>query len=372
MRRIVFTGGGTGGHIIPNIALINKLKEKYPDISILYIGSKKGPESKMIPKINIAYKGISTGKLRRYFSFKNFTDLFRVPIGMAQAFSVLRAFKPQVVFSKGGYVSIPVMFAARLLKIPTILHESDITPGLANKVSAKKVSVLCLAHHESQRYFMKHKNKIVTGNPVRESVFQGNSEQAYKITGFSKDIPTILIMGGSQGAKHINEDISLAANELTQHYQIIHIAGHGKLQPALPILEEYRSRYKAYEYIDEQLPDFYQITDLVIARSGANTLAEIDALKIPAILIPIGSSASRGEQLLNAFAYQEKHDGTIVIEDELLTYKSLIHAISKILPWDKYKRIEKEIPKESQGVKNIIEVLDRYLGDACIAKDQKC
>jgi len=326
----------------------------------------------MIPKINVAYKGIATGKMRRYFSFKNFTDLFRVPVGIAQAFSALRAFKPQVVFSKGGYVSIPVMFAARLLKIPTIMHESDITPGLANKVSAKKASVLCLAHHESQRYFMKHKNKIVTGNPVRESIFQGKSEHAYKLTGFSKDIPIILVMGGSQGAKHINEDISLAANELAHHYQIIHITGYGKLQPALPLPEEYHSRYKAYEYIDEQLPDFYRITDLVIARSGANTLAEIEALKIPAILIPIGSSASRGEQLLNAFAYQEKHEGTIVIEDELLTYKNLIRAIGKILPWDKYKRVEKEIPNESQGVKNIIEVLDRYLGDACITEEKKC
>jgi UDP-N-acetylglucosamine--N-acetylmuramyl-(pentapeptide) pyrophosphoryl-undecaprenol N-acetylglucosamine transferase len=326
----------------------------------------------MIPKINIAYKGISTGKLRRYFSFENFTDLFRVPIGIAQAFSILRAFKPQVVFSKGGYVSIPVMFAARLLKIPIVLHESDITPGLATKIGAKNASILCLAHHESQRYFIKHKNKIVTGNPVRETIFQGKKEQAYKLTGFSKDIPTILVMGGSQGAKHINEDISLAANKLTQHYQIIHIAGHGKLPNALSISEEYKSRYKVYEYVDEQLPHFYQITDLAIARSGANTLAEIDALKIPAILIPIGSNASRGEQLLNAFAYQEKHEETLVIEDELLTYKNLTHAIGKILPWDKYKQIEKEIPKESQGVKNIIAVLDGYLGDACITKEQKC
>lgn len=321
--------------------------------------------------MNIAYKSIATGKFRRYFSWKNFVDIFKIPFGVIQAFSILRAFKPHVVFSKGGYVSIPVMFAAKFLKIPTILHESDITPGLANRVCAKKASVLCLSHYESQRHFTNHKNKVVTGNPVRESILQGDKEKAYKLTGFSKDIPTILIMGGSQGAKHINEEISLAANEIAAHYQIIHITGKGKLPEALPISEKYHLRYKAYEYIDEQLPHFYQITDLIIARSGANTLAEADALQIPAILIPIGSNASRGEQLLNAFAYQESHDGTVVIEDELLTYKGLIHAINKILPWENYAQVDKEIKKESQGVKNILQVLDGYLGDSCLAKEQK-
>lgn len=326
----------------------------------------------MIPKLNIAYKSISTGKLRRYFSWENFVDIFKIPVGIVQSFSILRAFKPHVVFSKGGYVSIPVMFAARLLKIPTILHESDITPGLANRMGAKKANVLCLSHYESQRYFTKHTNKVVTGNPVRESILHGDKEMAYRLTGFLPNIPTILIMGGSQGATHINEEISLAANELAMHYQIIHITGQGKLPEAIPISEKFRSRYKAYEYVDEQLPHFYQITDLVIARSGANTLAEIDALKIPAILIPIGSNASRGEQLLNAFAHQENHDGTIVIEDELLTYKSLIHAINKILPWENYVQKEREIPKESRGVNNILRVLDGYLGDSCLAKEQKC
>lgn len=326
----------------------------------------------MIPKMNIAYKGIPTGKLRRYFSWENFTDFFKIPFGVAQAFSILRAFKPHVVFSKGGYVSMPVMFAARMLKIPIILHESDVTPGLANKIGAKRATVLCLAHYESQRYFTKHKNKVVTGNPVREIIFHGDREKGYKLTGFSKDFPTILIMGGSQGAKHINEEVSLAANELAQYYQIIHITGQGKLPEAIPISESCRARYKAYEYVDEQLAHFYQITDLVVARSGANTLAEIDALKIPAILIPISSDASRGEQLLNAFAYQEGHDGTIVIEDELLTYKGLIKAIKKAMPWENYKPSEREMPKESQGINNIIRILDGYLGDTCIAKEKAC
>ncbi len=326
----------------------------------------------MIPKMNIAYKNISTGKLRRYFSWENFVDIFKIPFGIFQAFNILRAFKPHVVFSKGGYVSVPVMLAARLLKIPTVLHESDITPGLANRICAKRASVLCLSHFESQKYFMNHKHKVVTGNPVRESILHGDREKAYKSTGFSSNMPTILIMGGSQGAKHINKEISLAANELTNKYQILHITGKGKSQNAIPICDDCKSNYKVYEYVDEQLPHFYQITDLVIARSGANTLAEIDALQIPAILIPIGKSASRGEQLLNAFAYQESHDETIVIEDELLSYKSLMNAIRKILPSENFTVSNKEVPKESKGVKRILDVLDGYLGDSCLAEEQKC
>jgi len=315
----------------------------------------------MIPKKNITYKSIATGKLRRYFSFKNFIDIFKIPFGTIQAFSILKSFKPHVVFSKGGYVSVPVMFAAQLLKIPTIMHESDITPGLANRICAKRATILCLSHYNSQKYFIKHKNKVVTGNPVRESIFHGNKKHAYHLTGFNQNTPTILIMGGSQGAQHINEEISLAINKLSQHYQLIHITGKGKLPKTIRISEKYRSRYKTYEYVNEELPDFYQITDLVIARSGANTLAELDALKIPAILIPINKNASRGEQLLNAFTYQKKHNQTIVIEDESLTYKGLIAAINKVLPWQHYTTKNKEIPKDSLGVKNILEVLDRYL-----------
>ena len=326
----------------------------------------------MIPKINIAYKNISTGKLRRYFSLENFVDIFRIPWGIVQSFIILKKFKPHVIFSKGGYVSVPVMLAARLLKIQTILHESDITPGLANRICAKKASILCLSHYESQKYFLHHKHKVVTGNPVRESILHGNTDTAYHLTGFNPDIPTILIMGGSQGAKHINEETSLAANELTKHYQIIHITGKGKLPDAIPLSEKYRARYKAYEYVDEQLPHFYQITDLVIARSGANTLAEIDALGIPAILIPIGKNASRGEQLLNAFAYQENHDKTIVIEDELLNYKNLINAITKILPWENYTKKDKKAPLESEGTNKILHILDGYLGDTCVTENQKC
>lgn len=372
MRRIVFTGGGTGGHIIPNIALIKKIRQKYPDIRILYLGSKQGPEARMIPPMNIPFKSVATGKLRRYFSLQNIIDIFKIPFGILQSFIALKRFKPHAVFSKGGYVSVPVMIAARMLKIPTILHESDITPGLANRLCAKRASVLCLSHFESQRFFTHHKNKVVTGNPVRERILNGDKEKAYVATGFSKHIPTILVMGGSQGARHINKEIALAANELAKHYQIIHITGKGKLPEALPISEQYRSRYKAYEYVDKNLPHFYAITDVIIARSGANTLAEIDALNIPAILIPIGKNASRGEQLLNAFAYQESHEDTLVIEDELLTYRKLIKAIKTILPWDSFESSQRKHNAHSKGTEKILHVLDNYLGDSCLSKEQKC
>ncbi len=325
----------------------------------------------MIPPMNIPFKSVATGKLRRYFSIQNFIDIFKIPFGIIQSFIALKRFKPHAVFSKGGYVSVPVMIAARMLKIPTILHESDITPGLANRLCAKHASVLCLAHFESQQYFTHHKNKVVTGNPVRGSILDGNKDKAYSITGFSKDLPTLLIMGGSQGAKHINKEISLAANELAEHYQIIHITGKGNLPEALPLSEKYRPRYKAYEYVDEQLPHFYAITNVIIARSGANTLAEIDALNIPAILIPIGKNASRGEQLLNAFTYQESHEGTLVIEDEMLTYRKLIKAVHEILPWDSFIPNHIETKKHSKGTEQILSVLDNYLGDSCLSKEQK-
>lgn len=328
----------------------------------MYIGSKKGPEAEVIPKIDVAFKSVPTGKLRRYFSLENFTDLFRIPWGIFKAFTILKKYKPQVIFSKGGYVSIPVIYAAHLQKIPVILHESDVSPGLANKITAKKASILCLAYFETQQYFPRNQRKVVTGNPVREKVLKGNPENAYKITDFKKDIPVILVMGGSQGAKHLNEELSLAANELAQHYQIIHICGVGKIPEEIPILEKYRHNYQPYEYVTDQLADFYSIADLVISRAGANSLAEIEAWGIPSILIPIAKAASRGEQMKNALVFQKKYPETRVIEDELLSYRSLIQIIHQIVPYESFVKKEKEPSKSDEATKKILEVLDGYLG----------
>jgi len=291
-----------------------------------------------------------------------------VPWGIFQAYKILKKFKPNVVFSKGGFVSIPVVYAAKFLKLPIVLHESDVTPGLANKLAAKKANILCLAHFESQRYFSSKINKIVTGNPIRKFVLNGKKENGYKQTGFDKKSPVIIVMGGSSGAQHINDEIALAVNELVQNYQILHICGSGKTEKAIPLSEKNRFRYRVYEYVEDELPDFYAIADLIITRAGANSLAEIEALDIPAIIIPIGKAASRGDQIMNAFLYQEKHPETKVIEDELLSYKSLIHLIKVMIPYDNFIKKGKSIPKDSEAVTNIIEVLNQFLGETCIVK----
>jgi UDP-N-acetylglucosamine--N-acetylmuramyl-(pentapeptide) pyrophosphoryl-undecaprenol N-acetylglucosamine transferase len=347
MTRIVFTGGGTAGHITPNIALIQKIKEKHPDYQILYIGSKKGPEATMIPEIDVDFKGIYTGKLRRYFSWQNFIDFFRIPIGVIQSFFILRKFKPKVVFSKGGYVSIPVTYAASWLKIPIILHESDVLPGLANSMAAKKASVVCMAFDECKVNFPKDVKKVLTGNPIREYLLKGSPEKAYKMTDFSKDKPVILVMGGSQGAKNINEALINALPKIDS--QVIHITGKGKK------IRDNSENYKSFEYLNKELADIYSITDLVVCRSGANSLAEIEAIGIPAILIPIGRSASRGEQTLNAIAYKKVHPDTIIINDEDLTPGKLGNAVSELANKNTKKHYE------NYALNRVIEVIENYV-----------
>jgi len=332
---------------------------------MLYIGSRHGPEEKLIKRIGINFQSILTGKYRRYFSFSNFIDFFKVPWGMFQAYKILKKFRPNVVFSKGGFVSIPVVYAAKFLKLPIVIHESDVTPGLANKLASKKANILCLAHFESQRYFRSKINKVVTGNPIREMVLKGDKERGYQITGFNNKSPVILVMGGSSGAQHINDEMALAINDLVPDYQVLHICGKGKTEKAIPLSENNRFKYRIYEYVEDELPDFYAISDLVITRAGANSLAEIEALNIPVIIIPIGKAASRGDQIMNAFLYQEKHPDTKVIEDELLSYKALIHLINVMVPFDKYVKKERKFHNTSDAVTNIINVLDQYLGESC-------
>lgn len=335
---------------MPNIALIQNLKIKHPDAEILYIGSSKGPEAKMIPEIGITFKGVMTGKFRRYFSFQNFIDILRIPIGTIQAFFSLRKFKPQVVFSKGGYVGIPVVYAAHFLKIPIILHESDVSPGLANKIAAKKASLICLSYLESKEYFYEEVKMVFTGNPVREFIYNGSAEKGYKSTGFSNAKPIILVMGGSQGAQHINETITECVEKLDA--QIIHITGQGKQTDLI------NPKYKQFEYVNQELPDLYKISNVIVSRSGANSLAEISALGIPAVLIPIGQAASRGEQTLNAEAFKNAIPETVIIHDEDLNAASLLNALSQLIN-TKVKSLSR-----NNASNKIIEAIENMLVEA--------
>lgn len=306
---IVLTGGGTAGHVTPNLALLPYLKEA--GYKVYYFGSKNGIEKKLIADYEIPYFGISTGKLRRYFDVKNFTDPFRVINGYREARRILKNIRPDVVFSKGGFVSVPVVRAARSLHIPCIIHESDMTPGLANKLCFGSASKICCNFPETLGKLPKGK-AVLTGTPIRDEIFTGDREKGLALCGFTPDLPVIMIMGGSQGALAVNEAVRAHLDDLLPDFQIVHLCGAGKLDESLAD----RKGYKQFEYVKEDLRHLFAATDLIISRSGANAICEILALKIPNILVPL-AVGSRGDQVLNAESFVSQGFSVLVPTDEL-------------------------------------------------------
>ena len=334
---IVLTGGGTAGHVTPNLALLPYLKEA--GYKVYYFGSKNGIEKKLIADYEIPYFGISTGKLRRYFDVKNFTDPFRVIHGYREARKILKNIKPDVVFSKGGFVSVPVVRAARSLHIPCIIHESDMTPGLANKLCFSSASKICCNFPETLSKLPKGK-AVLSGTPIRDEIFTGDREKGLALCGFTPDLPVIMIMGGSQGALAVNEAVRAHLDELLQDFQIIHLCGAGKLDESL----QDRKGYKQFEYVKEDLRHLFAATDLIISRSGANAICEILALKIPNILVPL-AVGSRGDQVLNAESFVSQGFSVLVPTDELnARIVDTVHQVYKDRA--KYKEA---MEKSSQG-----------------------
>lgn len=321
-KKIILTGGGTAGHVTPNIALIPGLRSLNYDIH--YIGSYDGIEKKLIEELGIPYHGISSGKLRRYMSAKNFTDPFRVMKGYFQAKEVLKTFSPDVIFSKGGFVSVPVIFAAKDLKIPIIIHESDMTPGLANKLSIPYANKVCHNFPETANYLPKGKS-VLTGSPIREELRTGDAAAGRKLCGFTTEKPVILVVGGSLGAVAVNEVLRKALPELLKQFQIVHLCGKGKMDEAYNHLEG----YKQFEYIKNELKDLFAMCDLVISRAGANAICEILALKKPSILIPLSAKASRGDQILNANSFQRQGFSDVIPEEDA-TPELLIKTIQNM------------------------------------------
>lgn len=319
MKKIILTGGGTAGHVTPNIALIPRLKAA--GFEILYVGSYEGIERKLIEQIGIPYRSISSGKLRRYFDFKNFTDPFRVIKGYAQALRIIKEFSPDIVFSKGGYVSVPVVKAAKSMHIPVIIHESDMTPGLANRLSYSAASKICCNFTETLSCLPKEK-ALLTGSPIRDELLSGSRERGYQLSGFTPHLPVLLIIGGSLGSRAINATVRAALPRLLSEFQIIHLCGKGNLDLCLAE----KKGYLQFEYISDDLKDYFALSDLVVSRAGANALCEILALQKPNILIPLSAKASRGDQILNARSY-EKEGYSFVLEEEKLTEFSLLAAI---------------------------------------------
>ena len=322
MKRIVLTGGGTAGHVTPNIALLPRLKELQYDIH--YIGSYHGIEKELIEQFGIPYHGISTGKLRRYLSARNLTDPFRVLKGMGEARRLIKILDPNVIFSKGGFVSVPVVLAGKKRHVPTIIHESDMTPGLANKFSLSAATKVCCNFPETLEYLPAGK-AVLTGSPIRQELLTGDKYKAREFLGFISDKPVILIIGGSLGATAVNEAIRSILPELLKSYQVIHLCGKGKIDPTLTHLEGYAQ----YEYIKEELKDLFALTDIVVSRAGANAICELLALHKPNLLIPLPANASRGDQILNARSF-ERQGFSIVLEESELTNETLLSSINRL------------------------------------------
>ena len=319
MKHIVLTGGGTAGHVTPNIAMIPRLKELGYKIS--YIGSYEGIEKKLIEELGIPYYGISSGKLRRYFDVKNFTDPFRVLKGCMEAKKLMKELKPDVVFSKGGFVTVPVVIAASRRKIPTFIHESDMTPGLANKICIPFATKVCCNFPETISNLPKDK-AVLTGTPIRQELLTGSKEKGLAFTGLSPDKPVILIIGGSLGATAVNEAVRSILPELLEDFQVVHLCGKGKLDENL----KNTKGYVQYEYIKKELADLFALADIVISRAGANAICELSALNKPNLLIPLSARASRGDQILNARSFE--HLGySKVLEEEEITKDSLLDAV---------------------------------------------
>lgn len=349
MKKILMTGGGTAGHVTPNIALFSSLKKN--DLEIFYIGTESGIEKDLIAQTKIPYFSIKAGKLRRYFDVKNFTDTVKISQGFFQARSIINKIKPNLVFSKGGFVSSPVVWAAWSKRVPVIIHESDITPGLANKIAIPFACNICYSFPETSNYLPKSKSKL-TGIPVRETLFTGDKNFGLRLCGFETSKPVLLLMGGSLGSQVLNKTIRTLLDDLLKDYQICHICGMGNVD--LSLIE--KKGYKQFEYVNDELSHLFAMTDIIISRAGATTLNEILALKKPNILIPLSRQASRGDQILNAESYQ-KQGFSYVIQEEELDEEKFKNGIKEVYSRRNWYTTNMNKSGMSNGVEEVMKVI---------------
>ena len=320
-KTIIFTGGGTAGHATPNLALMEKLDRAEWDVH--YIGTAEGIEKKIVgERDDVIYHEIAWGKLRRYFSWKNFTDPFRVIKGYCQSRRIIRDVKPDVLFSKGGFVSVPVVAAAKG-KCPVIAHESDYTPGLANRLAARYATTICVSFTDTVKFVPKGKG-VHTGTPIRPALYRGSREKGLAFTGLSGKKPVLLMVGGSLGAQAINEALRAALPLLLPDFDIVHLCGKGKAEPDLVA-----DGYRQYEYIDEEMADLLAMADVVLSRAGANAVFELLALKKPMLLVPLTSKSTRGDQLLNAEYFGSRGYAMTMLQEDMtaVSLSEALHAL---------------------------------------------
>lgn len=353
MKKIVLTGGGTAGHVTPHFALLDFFKQK--NIHIDYIGSKGGIEETLVKDMQLPYYGIHSGKLRRYFDLKNFTDPFRIVLGFFESIKYLYTIKPDVVFSKGGFVSVPVVMAAWLLRIPVVIHESDMSPGLANRLSTPFAKKVLTTFQETLIYLPKNK-AIFTGSPIRSDLKTGSREKGFAFTNLTKDKPILMMMGGSIGSVKINEVLREALPVLLEDFQILHLCGKGNIDPKLETLLGYRQ----YEFVSSELKDLFAITDFMLSRAGSNAINEFLFLEIPSLLIPLSKAASRGDQILNAKSF-EKKGYCVVLEEEELTKETLTTQLHYLL--DNKESLLRTIKDASatSGAQNVFHELEKII-----------
>ena len=352
MKKIVLTGGGTAGHVTPNIALLPHLIEAGYEVS--YIGTYTGIEKKLMEDLGVTYYGISSGKLRRYFDVKNFTDPFRVIRGFSQAKKLMKQLQPDIVFSKGGFVAVPVVIAADKCNIPVIIHESDMTPGLANKLCQKHALKVCCNFPETVGMIPDGKG-ILTGTPIREELLSGDKAAGLRYCGFNTGRPVIMIIGGSLGAVRVNEAIRAILPQLLEHFQIIHICGKGKIDDSF----NNTTGYCQFEYVNEELKDLFAASDIVVSRAGANVICELLAMKKPNLLIPLSAEASRGDQILNAASFK-KQGYSMVLDESEITDSLLFDTIMSL-----YKNRNQYIEtmsacKQGNSIDTIMNLINKY------------
>lgn len=352
-KKIFLTGGGTAGHVTPNLALIPGLMKA--GYQLEYVGSSGGIERRLIEPLNIPYHAIAAGKLRRYFDWQNFTDVLRVIGGFIQAVGLMLRHRPNLLFSKGGFVATPVVWAAWLLRVPVIIHESDITPGLANRLSMPFARKVCYSFPETSDYLPAGK-AVYTGIPVREELLHGDGDNARRWLAFEEDRPLMLVVGGSLGSEVINTAVYEVLEELLATFNVVHICGAGHIQQTLTALPAYRQ----FEYLDEQLKHLFAITDIVISRAGATMLFELLALRKPNLLIPLSRKASRGDQILNAESF-EQQGYSMVLQEEELTGKALLKRVRQLFEQrDRYVDAMSR-HAEGQSIGLVLEVIESEL-----------
>lgn len=349
---VMMTGGGTAGHVTPNLALVKPLREK--GYRIGYIGRKNSIEAQLAKEAGLPFYCIAAGRLHRDFNMENWINPWKNMLGVAQAARIIRREKPDLIFCKGGFVSVPVAIAGQMLHKPVILHESDFTPGLANRMCMPFADTVCVSFEETMAH-VPAKKAVYTGTPVRAELLSGRAEEGYRLTGLRRGKPVVLVMGGSSGAGALNQLIGPAAERLTKKYEIVHLCGQQEAQGCTP-----RPGYFPLSYAKEELPHLYAMADIVVSRAGANALAELLLLKKPNILIPLPKAASRGDQILNAHSFEAK-GFSYVLPQENLTEESLMTALAHVQQNRRQYMAAMERSRAANGSQAVFTVIDRAI-----------